>query len=280
MSALAGVNPSITTLAGLVSDALRSGTNVRSTIGSKDAAFAWSVGLPRTLATFVTTALAEGDGYTALRIEPSGTPAGVYTDGTPKNIALTVTPVDVPLQCFAGAVEYSSRKQVTSDSIAQALTAGLVNQCMAAFEHAAIATALADAGGPSTGTSWTAAVLDAVGAIAAAGGTAGVWVVAPADLAAAVEAQSSLVFAGTEAIPQVLGLQVHTSPALTPGTGLVLDPRGILVTELTESPTVLASIDARANKVTLAVDLWASTVVTSPAVVRKVTTAAGTAAKA
>ena len=268
MPALAGLPSQITSLAQVVAESLEKGATVRSSVGTKDAAFAWATGMPRTVADFVTTIMVEGEGFTALRVEPTGTPAAPYTTGT-KPTAVAVTSHDVPVVCYAGGVSYASRKQVTSDSIAQAIVAGLVNSCLTAFETDAITTILADATATTPTTSWAGSILAGIGDVAAAGGTAGVLALAPEDLAAAVDT-TSLLFEGSEAIPTVLGLRVHTSPALTPGTGLVLDPRAVMCGELAESPTVLASLTPLSNTVELAVDLYAATYVTNPQLVRSI----------
>src|SRR5262245_27154098 len=95
--------PAITDLAGRLVADLTAGRVARQSIGSNRAtAFEWATGLPMTLARQVTSAITDGLSFNAVRVAPSGTPAGKVAPGAAKPAATTITLDPQQLAKYAG----------------------------------------------------------------------------------------------------------------------------------------------------------------------------------
>lgn len=274
----------INDLAKTLATAISSGAPTRQSVGGKDAAFSWSTGLPRGFWSFCQTVIVEGPAFTALILEPSATPVGKVAEGAAKNAAVDITPRTLALAKYAGMSTFSLERASYSDVLPQAVVATLVSGALVALEKDLATEAVTNAGSSVTGSAdWTSGILSAIGTVAGNGGNPNLLAMAPADFAAAVDGPQSLQFAGTDAIPSYLGLQLHLSTGLTAGTALVMDSQALVVAESSESPVAIADPFSLAstNQIRCVVDVMAVGAVVAPGnVVSVVPTIAGATARA
>ena len=278
MPALTGSSaPALTDLAEHLATELRAGRPSRAVFGSKDVAFAWTSGVPRTFANFVSTAMAASIKFGVVVNGAGGNPATkVAAKGTKPDVC-SLTQTDITLSKYAGMCTYTLEDELSTAGLTQAVAYSIVNKALVAYEKDLAAAIVAGKGQEVTGaSSWTAGVLEAVGKIAAVGGRASVLAMAPADFAAALDGTgANLYFDGASPIPAFLGLQVHISPGLTAGTAVVLDGSAVLAVEHEASPVVIADPFhmADTNQIRIVADLVAGFVIAQPESIVTVTKA-------
>src|SRR5262245_26370744 len=147
MSVLTAGPSGVVDLAGRLSRDLAEGRSARQTFGTRDAAFAWAAGLPSILARHVTAAVVEGLSFDAVRVAPSGTPAGKVAEKAPKPNAVTLTSTTIPLTKYAGLASVTTEQTLSAEGLVAALAATITQSCLLAYDADCIA-ALAAAGGP------------------------------------------------------------------------------------------------------------------------------------
>src|SRR5262245_54064209 len=257
----------VTDLAGrLVSD-LNSGRVARQSFGSRAVAFEWAAGLPMILARVVTSGVVDGLSFTAVRIGVSGTPAGKVAEGAAKPTGTTITSDQVQLTKYAGLAPFSTERALGTDALVPALASVLSRSCLMAFDADCAAELDADAGLSATGTDWPSAILAGIAQVAGAGGAPGVLVLSAADYAAAVQSPGpGYAMNPADGVPSLFGLRIVLMAGVATGKGYVLDPAACMAVENVDSP--LAVVDPYSgldtNEVRLAVEWFASFVVSSP----------------
>ena len=264
----------VVNLASRLSEQISAGTPARATLGSQEHAFSWTAGLPRGLWSFVSTATVTGPGFDGVIVAPSLTPAAKVAEGAAKPVAVTMTAKSWPLAKYAGLAEFTLESSAYSDVLPQAVAQTLIAGALVALEADAIAALNADSGLSQTGdTSWTSAILGAIGQVAGNGGNPGLLVMSAADFADAVTTPTQLAFSGADAIPSYLGLDLHLSPKAVAGTAYVLDRSAVVVAESDQSASVVVDPFSKAdtNEIRVVADVMAVTAVTSPGLVAEVT---------
>ena len=267
--------PAITDLAARLLADINAGRTARQSIpGNRALAFEWSTGLPMILARQVQAATTDGLSFTAIRVEPSATPAARVAEGGPKPLATAIESVPVSLSKYAGLATFSTEQQLGTDALVPALASVIATSGLIAYDADCVAALAADHGPEVSGTDWPSAINAGVAAVAANGGSPQVLAISAADYATAVQSPGvGYAVDPTQGVPTLWGLRIVISTAIPTGTAYVLDPYGVLAVELDTSP--LAIVDPYSglstNEIRLAVEYFAAFVVTSPAVVAEVT---------
>lgn len=259
----------------LVSD-LNAGRVARASFGERDAAFAWSAGLPNTLARQVDSAVVAGLSFDAVRIKASGTPAGKVAQGAVKPAATSITSTSISLSKFAGIAAYNTEQALSAEGLTAALASVITSSCLLAFDADCMAALDTDNGLTAGGTDWPSAILDSVAAVAGAGGAPSVLVLSASDYAEVVQSPGvGFAMNPTDGIPALFGLKIVLSPSLAAGTAYTLDASAVLAVENESSP--LAIVDPYSglstNDVRLAVEMFAAFVVVNPGGVCQITVA-------
>jgi hypothetical protein len=258
----------------LVSD-LAEGRAARQTIpGNRAVAFDWATGLPMVLARQVQAATTNGLSFTAVRVAASGTPAAKVAEGGNKPAATTITSAPQTLTKYAGLASFSTEQGLGTDALVPALASVIARSCLIAYDADCAAALAADHGPEVTGTDWPSAINAGVAAVAGAGGSPEVLVLAAADYGSAVQSPGPGYSVNpTQGVPSLWGLRIVISAAIPAGTAYVLDPTGVLAVELDGTPAAVVDpySGLATNAVRLAVEWFAGFVVTSPGVVAEVT---------
>ena len=275
---------SITLLAEKLTTDLRSGLASRASLsGSQAAAFAWTDGLPPSIANYVTTVSVPGMRFDTVVASPSATPAGKVAEGAPKPNSVAFTTTTTPLAKYAGYGTWSLEADLSAEALAAAIYQVITGQSLMALETDVLAAIADGATIAATGASWAEALLSAQAQVLANGGRPGVISVSAADYAALMlenaGAGGFAMFNDPAAGPlgQLLfGSAVHVSPTQIAGTAYVFDPTAVLIGENEASPIVIADPFSQSvnNKIQLVVDLIAAGVVVGPGAVASATPAA------
>lgn len=269
---IAGPVQAVNDLADIVARQLEAGGPARASLGSKDVAFAWTVGAPATIATKVNRVVTEGLSFNAVLVGSSGTPAKKVAAGAQKPTAVTLTTVPVPVNKFAGLGIFSTEQALSTEALALGIHQTLIVQSLLAFDAELVDLIETNAGETATGTTWSAAILNGIAAVASNGGAPDLLVLNPADYAGAVE-PPGYALDPTSGVPVLFGLEVTLSPAVTAGTGLVLASSAVTVAENVASPVVVldpySMLDT--NQIRLASEVFAGAVVNAPSCVCKAT---------
>lgn len=264
-------------LAAILENELQTGGAARASLGAPATAFAWTTGLPVTLANYVNSAVTESLSFSATRVTPSGTPVKVVAAGAAKPAAVSIATSSVALKKYAGIATFNTEDLLSNTGLAGAVAATMTAGVVLSFESDLRAALLADAGATAAGGgSWTTAILGGIAAVAANGGAPGVLVIPAADYAAAVGAPGvGFAMSTTDAVVTLFGLQVCISPSGATGTGYVLDPAAVLVAQHASSPLAVADSYSglSTNQLRLAVEAFLGCYVTAPASVCKITKA-------
>src|SRR5262245_54049871 len=126
--------PAISDLAAQLAADLAAGRAARQTFGSRAVAFEWSTGLPMILARQVSSAVVDGLSFNAVRVAPSGTPAGKVAAGAQKPAGTTITSDQVPLTKYAGLATFQTEQALDTDALIPALASVLSTSCLMAFD--------------------------------------------------------------------------------------------------------------------------------------------------
>lgn len=255
---------------------LSSGSPTRQSVGSKTAAFAWTTGLPLTLADFVSTAKAASLSVPITRVGPSGTPVAIVAEKAVKPTAVTITPATVTLVKHSGVGQFSLEQLLNSDGLAPAVAAVLGAGALLSFEGSAMATLSSDSGNTATGATWVAALLTAQAKVLSGGGRPGLVVLSAADYPAVVTelgGSAGFVTSPDSPVGAFFGSAIHVSPKAVTGTAYVLDAGAVLALEHESSPILVSDPFSLSgtNEIRLVGDLLAGVAVTSPALVVKTT---------
>lgn len=269
--------PAVANLAQSLADDLSAGRVARQSFGTRKVAFEWAAGLPNTLARQVSSAVVDGLSFGAVRVAPSGSPAGKVAAGAPKPASTTITNSTVNLAKYAGIANFQTEQQLDTDGLMSALAAVITNSCLLAFDTDCMTTLAADSGLDASGADWPSAILAGIGAVAAAGGAPGILVLSASDYAGAVQSPGTgYAMNPLDGIPSLFGLRIVLAGSLTAGTGYVLDPAAVIAVENSSSP--LAVVDPYSglgtNDVRLAVEFFGAFVVTNPGGVCQITVTA------
>lgn len=266
--------PAIADLAARLAADLTAGRVARQSFGARKAAFEWASGLPMTLARQAASAVVDGLSFGAVRVGPSGTPAGKVAAGAPKPSAVVITAANVALSKYAGIANFQTEQQLDTDGLMSALASVVTTSCLLAYDADCMAALAADNGLDATGADWPSAILAGIGEVAAAGGAPSLLVLAAGDYAGAVQSPGTgYAMNPLDGVPSLFGLSIVLSGALATGTGYVLDAAAVLAVENATSP--LAVVDPYSglgtNDVRLAVEMFAAFVVVNPGGVCEVT---------
>lgn len=234
----------------------------RTSLGGGGTAFGWTGGMPKTLASYVTTATADGMTFKATVVAGSGTPAAVVAPGAPKPAGTTITPSTVSLKKFAGQGAYTLEDALDSTGLAAAITNVITGQCLKAFETDAITRLDAGAGQTVTGADWVEAVANAQAAVLSNGGQPSVLVLSAANYGAFVAdvvAVNAFSQSPDSPVGALLGTPVHISSGAPAGKAYVVDSTAVLAVQHAASPLVIADCfsGADTNTVKIVVDLVA-----------------------
>jgi len=266
--------PALTELSERLAAELRAGRPSRASFGSKDVAFAWTAGVPRTFANFVSTAQAASMKFGVVVNGAGGADATkVAAKGTKPDVC-SLTQTDITLGKYAGMCTYTLEDDLSTAGLTQAVAYSIVNKALVAYEKDLAAAIVAGKGATVSGKTWTEGILKAIGTIAASGGRASVLGIAAADFAAALDGTgANLYFDGASPIPAFLGLSVHISPGLTAGTAVVMDGSAVLAVEHEASPVVICDPYhmADTNQIRIVADLVAGYVIAQPEAIVTVT---------
>lgn len=276
MPALTTAAPVLNDLAAKLNGELSAGRAARASVGDKAEAFAWTAGLPPTVAAHVNHVQVEGSGYDAVLVGPTGTvPDGGVAEGAPKPTLAQLATTRVDLRKYAGLATFSTEKAVQTHALAAAVANVLVHQALIGYDVDVIAALTADAGAVGTGTSWAGAILSGIADVISNGGQPSVLVMSGSDYAAAVESPGAgYLLDPRNGIPTLFGLKVALSAGAGPGEAFVLDPTAVTCGEDPAGPYVIVDpygSNLSTNAITVAAELFASVVVTSPANVAKLT---------
>src|SRR4029450_2517281 len=226
MSVLTSSRPLAATAlaAPLVSD-LTAGRVARQSFGERSVAFEWAAGLPNILARQVSSAVVDGLSFTAVRVAPSGTPAGEVPPGGVKPDAVTISSDPQNLTKYAGIANFQTEQQLSTDGLVPALASVITTSCLLAFDADCGAALDADNGVTAGGTDWPSAVLAGIAAVAAQGGAPSVLVLAAADYATAVQSPGvGYALSPVDGIPALFGCRIVLMAGLVSRTRDRLDP--------------------------------------------------------
>lgn len=274
MSVLTAGPSGVVDLAGRLSSDLEAGRSARQSYGTRDAAFAWASGLPMIVARVVSSAVVDGLSFNAVRVSPSGTPAGRVAAGATKPNAVTLTSDTVPLSKYAGLATIQTEQAITTEALVSALAQTITSSCLLAYDDDCVAEIDGNAGHTGSGAAWADAILDGIGLVVGAGGSPGILLISAADYAAAVGSPGvGYAMNPTDGVTSLFGLSVIVSGNVTAGTAYVLDPAACLAVENSVSP--LAVVDPYSglatNDVRIAVEAFLGFVVIAPGSVAKIT---------
>jgi|GEM_PF-4252517 len=276
------VPASLTDLGQKIADELAQGRPSRHSLGTTQEAFAWTEGMPPTLANYIGATPVSGMRFDFVTVSPSATPAAKVAEKAAKPVAVSFVPGTKTLSKYAGQGTWTLEADLSAEALAAAVYQVIAGQCLMALEADILdvldAGAAIDIPGTATDT-WPALLLAAQAAILGAGGRPGVIVVSPTDYAEMMttggESGGFAMFNDPEAGPLgrlLFGSAVHVSPALEAGTAYVLDPAAVLVGENENSPVVIANpyTSASTNEIQLVVDLIAAAAVVQPGAVAQI----------
>lgn len=266
--------PAVTDLAGRLLADLSAGRTARQSIGSRAVAFEWASGLPMILARQVNSAVVDGLSYRAVRVAPSGTPAGPVAPGAAKPQAVTITTDTEALTKYAGIATFQTEQALDADGLVPALASVIGNSCLMAYDASCGAVLTADAGLTASGADWPSAILAGIAAVAGAGGAPGVLSIGAADYAEVVKSPGAgYAMNPVDGVPAMYGLRIVLGAGIAAGTAFVIDPNAVLATENALSPLAIVNPYAAmaTNEISLAVEMFAGFTVTSPGGVCEVT---------
>ncbi len=282
MPTLLGTPAAISSLAQQIRAALDSGHGGRLQVSATaEQAFAWA-GTPRTLLSYLGTGQADTRRFTVAIAKDSATAVGPIAEGALKPNLVDFTSEDLDMLKFAGSATMSVESAQFVANIEQATTTVMVGRILRAIEADAAAEIITDAGVEITGAAdITAGTIAAIAAIASNGGTANVVGLSSADWVAIMTASGTsgfINFNDPEAGPggTWLGLVPVLIPGLPANTSIVLDGHGATVTEIGGGPLCIVDpfTEAKNNKISIYLETWAKTAVTSPGLVASVVTTA------
>lgn len=249
----------------------------RQSLGGGTLAFGWTSGMPVTLASFVSTALADGLTVPATHVTLSPTtPPAKVAAGAPKPNAVQITAGSIQIGKFAGYGEITLEQVVDGVGMSAAVASVLGAGSLLAFEADAMAVLGDGAGGSAAGATWLAGILSGQAAVVGSGGSPGVLVVAAADYAAIIgELGGSAGFVTDPSSPvgSFFGAAVHVSPKLAAGRAFVLDPLAVVCVQHKDSPVIISDpySGSTTNVTKIVADLFAATYVANPALVVEIT---------
>jgi len=264
-----GMNTEISHVAEILTNELNAGRGSRQSLGAKAQPFAWSAGLPPTLADYCATATSAGMTFPAVIVGNSSTPAGLVAERGLKPLGASFTTANIPLRKFAGRATFTLEQTLDSAGLANVLTHVLGGQAVQALEAEGVAQLEASASETVNGTTLVEAVVAAQARVLANGGRPGILVLGTGGYADLVANGATGLVTDPAAGPvgRWLGMAVHVSPAVTdPAAAFVLDPDSVLVIQHETSPLVILDpfSNSSTNEISLVVDLVAAVAVTSP----------------
>lgn len=272
--------PAVTDLAGRLVADLADGRTARQSVGSKDAAFGWTTGLPDIVARHTAAVGVEGRTFNAVLVAPSGTPAAKVAEKAVKPAAVTITSTPVALNKYAGIANFTTEQSVDTDSLVPALAAIISTSALLAYDADCVTVLGTQHGETATGATWPEAILSGIGIVSANGGSPGLLVLSAADYASAVMSPG-VGYASDPAtgVVALFGLPIVLASSLAAGTGYVMDPAGALAAE-GDGPFAVVDpyTGLGTNEIRLGVDYFAGFVVTSPGVVCQITSTAAASA--
>jgi hypothetical protein len=277
MPVLTGSTPAVNDLAAELVGDLNAGRVARASYGDRDAAFAWAAGLPNILARQVNSATVAGLSFDAVRIKPSGTPAGKVAEGGNKPDAVTIEAETIALTKYAGLANFSTERAISTESLAPALGSVLVSSILLAYDADCGAVLDADNGLTAGGADWSSAINAGIAAVAGAGGAPAVLVLSAADYGDAVASPGvGYAMNPTDGVPSMWGLRIVLMAGIASGTGYVIDPAAVLAVENESSPAAIIDpySGLSTNAVRLAVEAFLGFVVVNPGGVCQLTVTA------
>ena len=245
----------------------------RTRLGSPDAAFAFTSGLPSIVARYVRSVTVDGTGYTALEVAPSGTPAAVAEGGTKPTLA-TLSTRTISLVKYAGMASVSTERAIQTDAAVQAIKHVLTQQVVKAFDEDTIAELVANAGATGSGSTWSAAILDGIAAVVGNGGNPDTLIMSGADYAAAVESPGAgYLLSPTDGVATLFGLRIGLSVGAAAGEAFVLDSSAVTCGDGGAYAVVDPYSNLSTNAIAVAVEGFMSAHVSAPGAVAALTVA-------
>jgi len=277
MPVINGQTTATTEITSVLTRSLSEGHGGRATLGAREQAFAWTSGLAPIVARAVTTSMVEGSQFTAVKVNPAGTP-GVVAKGAAKSQWATLTSESVSLKKYAGYCDLYMEDVAYGEGVLAAVHHTLVNQALVGYDADVVAAIVAGADGAVTGApSYASGVLEAIASILTSGANPDTLVMSGDVMAEALESPGAGYFTDPQSAWQSLfGLRLVVSAGAPAGTCVVLDSSSVLCVESVNSPVVVVDPYSglkSGNAITVVSELLAGVSVTGAGGVATVATA-------
>ena len=240
MPVIGGQSTATTEITSILTRSLAEGQGGRATLGARDQAFAWTSGLAPIVARAVTTSLVEGSQFTAVKVNPAGTPAAV-AKGAAKSEWATLTSETVSLSKYAGYADLYLEDVAYGAGILAAVHHTLVNQALVAYDADVVSAIVAGADGSVTGaSSYASGILEGIAGLLAGGANPDTLLMSGDVMATALESPGAGYVTDPQSAWQSLfGLRLVVSAGAPAGTCVVLDSSSVLCVESVSSPVVV-----------------------------------------
>lgn len=272
MPTLTASSAVVASLATRIRDAITSGHGGRLAVSDDGGAFGWQPAPGATLLGHLNPGTVTGRHATIVNAKNAATVVGPVAEGGTKPTVVDFTSREIDLTKYAGLAKMSTESAQFVSNIEAAVSSVLVSQITRAIEKDAVTAITADAGVSITAAAdMTAGVLAGIAGVRENGGAPTVVALASADwleVMTATGGNGYLNWSSPEAGPggTWLGLIPVIVPGMTAGTSLVIDGAAVSVLEPAGGPLCVVDVFSglSVNSITIAVEEWATTQVTSP----------------
>jgi len=262
----------VSSLASRIRAAIDSGHGGRLSVSDAGGAFAWQPAPGATLLGHLNPSTVTGRHATIVNARNAATVVGPVAEGGTKPTVVDFTSREIDLTKYAGLAKMSTESAQFVSNIEAAVSSVLVSQITRAIEKDAVTAITAEAGISITAAAdMTAGVLAGIAGVRENGGAPTVVALASADwleVMTATGGNGYLNWSSPEAGPggTWLGLIPIIVPGMTAGTALVIDGSAVSVLEPAGGPLCVIDVYSglSVNSITIAVEEWATTQVTSP----------------
>lgn len=256
-----------------VSQAVRNGAGLRASMSG----LSWAQYAPYSIAANgATFTKSESRHYTLLEVLPKDPASKVAEKGAKPEVAVA-TQSEIAMAKYAGYSRVSLECLTYTTEAERIITDVVLNQVVQALDADLVAAMLAKNTAITTTAKGSAAILEAQAGLIALGGIPNSIFVNPADYAGLLSQTANgqyLNFANAELGSRGLlfGMALVPTAKVPKGTAYLVDSRGVLVAEHSESPMLFVSpvSDGTTNEFNLIVDLFAAVGVASSGAVAKV----------